>query len=340
MSVDFALKQVKDSIMLDTATGRDLTRLGQNYGVPRPRYNSASDDLFRTLIGILAWKPKMILSLIYELLETFFGTTAGWKVFEIRPNEIIIEMHNDLYAGTLRSATYLQQDPTPPSTTVITADVSAGGSSVDITDRTGFADPAVTLKDEYAYLGRGPNQERFRYDTLAPLAGVTGRLSHATVKFAKFHFIGAPVEQFIPEPDSTSYAGDYFGVAIRLGTLAAGIVGGVDSTATLTAGHNFPSACWLWFEEAVAARREKRYCTVIGNAVTIIDFDNALFTSNHAIGTEVKYYDRLASHNEDSVDSSNNNPIMLSADTLILDFLHYLDIVKAAGVEVTIKRIG
>ncbi|MBU1082793.1 MAG: hypothetical protein KKB59_20150 [Spirochaetes bacterium] len=324
---------MKDAILLDTAEGQFLTRLGQNYGVDRPKYNTTDDDLFRELVALLAWKPKMTLWLIYQLLEVFFGTSVGWKVFEIRPNEIIIEIHNDLYAGNLRSSTYLQQDPAPVNSN-LAANVAPLDISIQVVSTVGYLDPAVTGKPEYITLDRGTCYERLAYSSIA--AGTTFNL----VDFAHYPHVGAmPVYQYVPEPDSVSYEGDYFGVATRQGLLAAPVLP-FATTAILISGHNMPSKGFLWFDEGAPAVREKIYCAVDSDLITVDDYYKSSFAFSHAINSEVKYHDVLASHNEGSLTLTNNNPIMLSSDTIILDFLNYMDIVKAAGVEVTVKRIG
>lgn len=339
MSIPSSLRFLKDALLLDTAEGRDLTRLGQNYGVPRPTFSSVSDDLFREVVSILAYQPKQVIKIMHDLLEVFLGS-AGWAMYEIRPNEIIIEMSASdlLFDGDDRSATYLQQNLTPPTSNV-SVNVTPGDSFVTIDPYAGFADPAVTLKDEYLVVGGPTQKEWFPYDSIVPTAGSEAQMTHSTLKVKKNYLVGTEVKQFITEPFTSSYKGDYFGVSVKLGYLAAPIAP-LDTTATLNAGHALPSNSYLWFDEGAPAIREKRYCTVLGNTITIIDAYNPTFSYAHAISGEVKYYDRLASFNEDSLILTDNNPICLFSNGLLTSFLEYMRLAKASGVQITIKKVG
>jgi len=118
------LKDAAAALSRRTATGKDLGVIGANFGVSRPEFLAGDDEAFRALIPILGTKRKAVLSIFYDLLENVFGssTTAGWRVFEIQPNVLTIELPSDLFYGlapaTLDSATYLHDGDAGTATSV------------------------------------------------------------------------------------------------------------------------------------------------------------------------------------------------------------------------------
>jgi len=111
-----AIQSARASMLLAYAEGAYLTAIGQNYGVPRaPQLTSSGDDLYRRIIPVLAWSPKMIKRTTYVLLETLFGSqqsliTAGvrpWRIFEVSVNEIVFEIPANLMATSNENASYL-----------------------------------------------------------------------------------------------------------------------------------------------------------------------------------------------------------------------------------------
>lgn len=110
-----AIQQAKDMLFVDTALGPFLTALGQNYGIPRPRLAPADDDTYRLIIQAIAFLPKTILSTLYYLMQSVFGsqsvyTTFGqrpWRIYEVNPNEFIIEIPYELLGTSNENASYL-----------------------------------------------------------------------------------------------------------------------------------------------------------------------------------------------------------------------------------------
>jgi len=109
-----AVQRAKASMFTNTAEGSFLSAVGQNYGVPRPQL-TINDDLYRQLIQLLAWQPKTILFTLYKLMGIVFGSQASiivagdrpWRIYEVNPNEIIIELPTSLIAGSNETGTYL-----------------------------------------------------------------------------------------------------------------------------------------------------------------------------------------------------------------------------------------
>lgn len=112
---DAALTAARNAMFLDKAVGPDLDRLGSMFLIPRPSAISNNDDVYRRLIELLAFQPKGVLKIIYDLLGVLFGTQAQlvalghrpWKVYEVVVNEIIVEIPLDLVVASNADATYL-----------------------------------------------------------------------------------------------------------------------------------------------------------------------------------------------------------------------------------------
>lgn len=138
-----AMKDVINGFLLRLATGADLSVIGQNYGVDRPTSMFNNDALFREIIPVLAAERKAVIKIFYDAFTLIFGgdsQTLGWRIYEIRPNELLIEVPANLYyglsPGTLASATYLHADATvfsPPSYPgdYLLTDSSIPGTAVD-----------------------------------------------------------------------------------------------------------------------------------------------------------------------------------------------------------------
>jgi hypothetical protein len=111
-----AIDQARDSMFLDTSEGKFLTVLGGNYGVPRPSASPFDDDLYRSVIPILAWLPKTPMLVPYRLAEAIFGTQESlgadaWAFYEVNANEIIFELPGSLITGSNVNASYMHGWP-------------------------------------------------------------------------------------------------------------------------------------------------------------------------------------------------------------------------------------
>ncbi len=110
-----AIETAKDAMFLNTAVDRDLDRLGSMFLVPRPQPIGPNDAIYRKLIQLLAFSPKQVIKIVYDLLGVLFGTQQDiidgggepWKIFEVFVNEIIIEIPLSLTTSGLANATYL-----------------------------------------------------------------------------------------------------------------------------------------------------------------------------------------------------------------------------------------
>ncbi len=147
-----AIDQARDSMLVNTASGKALTDLGANYGVPRPPQSPFDDELFRQIIPVLAWLPKTPLLVTYKLAEVIFGTQAAvkasygyaWQIYEVNPNEIIFECPLGLISGNLQVASYMHGYPgttgavTGPTNTItnVGSDARLSVSGSNLTGRT------------------------------------------------------------------------------------------------------------------------------------------------------------------------------------------------------------
>lgn len=66
------IEEVKDSLLIGSAKGKDLDVLASNYNIYRPRGINMSDETFRKYIPIMAYAPKQILQTLNILLSIFY----------------------------------------------------------------------------------------------------------------------------------------------------------------------------------------------------------------------------------------------------------------------------
>lgn len=108
-----AIQRAKLSMQSTTAEGTFLDVIGQNASIARFALIS-TDEIYRQIIQLLTGQPKSILFTVYKLMEIVLGTQASyitahkrpWKIYEIRPNEILIEIPNAILQATNETASY------------------------------------------------------------------------------------------------------------------------------------------------------------------------------------------------------------------------------------------
>ncbi len=101
-------------MLVDSADGNYLSIIGNSFGVPRPP-QVVGDEMYRQLVQLLAWLPKTILFTTYRLCEIVLGTQAAillsgsrpWRIYEVNPNEFIIELPLDLVSMGNENASFL-----------------------------------------------------------------------------------------------------------------------------------------------------------------------------------------------------------------------------------------
>lgn len=127
------IQQVRRALLVGFASGSYLDVVGNNRGVPRPE-NTVDDELYRRVIKALAWLPKSILLSYYSLLSAVLGTQEQaaaqfgrpWRLYEVNPNEVVIELPAAIVSGTLETSSYLHgaggfaRVPSGPSNTFTT----------------------------------------------------------------------------------------------------------------------------------------------------------------------------------------------------------------------------
>lgn len=88
-----AESEVRYDVQLRTAEYLDLDIKGRNVGVPRMQ-SGLTDTLYRKLIPILSWGPKLYRPAIEGVLSVLIGTKGtDWNCFELNAREIIIEIY-------------------------------------------------------------------------------------------------------------------------------------------------------------------------------------------------------------------------------------------------------
>lgn len=107
-----AINLARDAMFVDTALEDYLTRLGGNYGVPRPKVAPTDDELYALLVQLLALQPKGIMRVIYQLMEMLFGKQADiiprpWQIYVSKTNVITVEIPFPLVSsGNTSSSSY------------------------------------------------------------------------------------------------------------------------------------------------------------------------------------------------------------------------------------------
>ena len=109
------IAELRRAMLVAYADTTDLDAIGAgNYGLPRPT-GSGNDLLYSQLIQLLAWCPKTIPTTLHTLMRIVFGSVASlrsqgqrpWKIYEVNPNEIIIELPVGLIGTSQNNASYL-----------------------------------------------------------------------------------------------------------------------------------------------------------------------------------------------------------------------------------------
>lgn len=94
-----AIQDAKEQIFVQTAQLQYLDSLGSNVGVFRPTAFKLADDQFRNLIPALSFAPKQVRPTVIKVLQVFFGVgNPKVKVFELNPNEIVIQIPSSVPA--------------------------------------------------------------------------------------------------------------------------------------------------------------------------------------------------------------------------------------------------
>lgn len=331
------LDRVRDALFLDTATDEHLTRLAGNYGVSRPTYNQ-SDSVLRKLVPFLGPSEKVTTRVIKGCLEAIYGKDSGIEFYDVVPNELVVVVPGSLQVpGDLASATYLHGDASSAST-ALNADAAPNDLVLTVVS-TG------SLTTGTAILDYGILRETVVIDSI--LTGTTVQLAER-VRYAHKSSGTYPVllRQQTVVPGASSYAGDFFGVPVKEGTLASG-VSPSGTTATLNSGHTLPPVGVFVFEYDTLARREKFDCKVSGNTVSLIQFGGThepplvdSFQYSHASGTKVTFFDKEGAALSSSADTSGSNPVLLHSDTRAADALDVLDLAVASGIVVRVENIG
>ncbi len=202
------IQLLRQAMLVSGAVGAQLDAVGNNRGVPRPE-NTSDDELYRRVIKALAWLPKTVLLSYYTLLGAVFGSQSqvqsqigrSWKVYEVSPNEVIIELPAALLAGSLEISTYLHgasgyaRVPTGPANTFTTDFDLSASSAVSVI---GLAIHVETAP------GTWSNYTVTNYSFNAGTSTATVQVSLATIPTG-----GGQFYLEVPGDSVDSYRGDY-----------------------------------------------------------------------------------------------------------------------------------
>lgn len=221
VQTDSMIRTAKQMMLLRTSVAPWLDVIGNNYGIPRPDQTN-DDEIYRRCIMVLAWQPKTILFTTYGLMSAVFGTQDSfvaqnirpWRIYEVNPNEFIIEIPSELLATSNENATYLHgwsgyafvaSGPTDTFTTP--GDVSQASATT------------LVGKNLYVYISgtwTAYTVSTFSYSSSTNTSTI--KLSAATLPAG-----GGPFYLDVPGDGTASYPGDFLATS--------GFVGSYSTTA-------------------------------------------------------------------------------------------------------------
>ena len=229
----------KQQLFVAYANLQYLDVLGSNVGVFRPTGFNLLDDQYRSLIPALSFFPKQVMPTVKAVLDVFFGTGNPLvKVFEINPNEIVIQIPSSVPAlrRSLKGANHLK------AYTVVINSIDNIAKTMNVTVYGNGT--KVLAVDELAGCELGQSLE------IASILGNSGGYSGVTFQFSagdNLSLFTAGQNAVIMNPN---YLGAYiadptknFSVTKPRGVLGQTIsVGSIQPTLTMTDSSNIPDA--------------------------------------------------------------------------------------------------
>jgi hypothetical protein len=184
------IQLLRQALLVNYAVNTQLDAVGNNHNVPRPE-DSDDDELYRRIVKALAWLPKQILLSYYSLLTAVFGTQEAvtsavgrpWKVYEVNPNEVIIEIPVEIISGNIEISAYLHGASGY-------ARVASGPSNTFTTDFDLSLSSAVTIVGLNIYVETAPGTwTTYTVSNYAFVSGVaTVTVSASTLPTGGGHF--------------------------------------------------------------------------------------------------------------------------------------------------------
>ena len=118
-----AMDRLRRALIVDFADGRDLDRIGRNYGLPRPKLLNGDDPNYRIYLKRRMYAPAATLNAIRSVLDAAIHGRWGFAVYEDprRPGEVFVEFSN-FPANGLEGKTFLNgsENRTSASLTTVT----------------------------------------------------------------------------------------------------------------------------------------------------------------------------------------------------------------------------
>ena len=338
-----AIDQARASMLLLFAEGTYLTTIGRNYGVPRPESDPNDDDLYRCIIGAIAWRPKSIFATTWRLAECVFGTQADiiaagqrpWDIFQVNNNEFILEVPRELFAASNENASYMHGFVGPVTT-------PAGPATDTYTvpdDITEAADSLVGLTVYILYSGvyNAHTINSATYDSGTDTSTVV--TSAATIPGGL-----NSVDSFLDVPGDgvSSYVGDALAldateeadstlsgslVDEQLASLA--IIGSGAVTLQTGGGAAWPASGTVTFEPGTA--REESFTFTLAADVVTLTSGTTVF--EHAAGSFVQTQAAPPAMDHD-------RRVYLAGNGAIETFVFYQDtLLRAAGIVLRVEEI-
>lgn len=229
-----AIQLAKEALFVDTAKEKWLAYIGQNWNIARPKLAPTDDVMYSRIIQAIAVLPKTILSTLYYLLEAIFGSQASivavggrpWRVYQVNPNELIIEIPVDLLAASNESATYLHG---------FSGVVLSGATTTVFSCSGDVRVSAVNLVGLGAsVLINGVYEEKTI--SIVSYNSTTDQMQLTTAAYSNAPTAGAPFFVNVPGDGTSSYRGDYVGQTAFIKSTATSVGADTltDSTLAMT----------------------------------------------------------------------------------------------------------
>lgn len=200
-----ALDNVRASLLLAYAEVGYLSVIGNGFGIPRAPEVFDNDDLYRSVIELLAWLPRNRMLMPHLLAEILFGSQASivaagkpaWQVYVVNANELIFECPEHLLATSNDNASYLHGWHGQA--------VRTAADTITVTGTDASLAVSTSLVGMFLYIQHGGVWNQYSILTHAYNAGTstnTFTLNPAAVPAGDY-------PMFVDVPSSDSFTGDY-----------------------------------------------------------------------------------------------------------------------------------
>lgn len=325
------IQKARDGLFVDTAVEIWLSYLGQNWNIERPKLSPFDDEMYRRIIQAIALLPKTVLSTLYFLLEAVFGSQASivagggraWQVYEVYPNEIIIEIPLALISASNENASYLHG---------FSGVVLSGATTTVFSSRGDATKAAVTLVGlQASALIAGAYVART----------ISGASYNATIDQTQVTVAalpsppdpGAPFFINVPGNLVSSYRGDYLAQTAYEKSVATSVATNTLTDTTRAMGSGAYVGYFLRFESGL-------FYKITANTATVFTLAASGATPPLATYAVYKFITDAQEHADGSDTPSHVDRVYLTGDGKFEIIRQYMTkLVRASGVVLRLEKV-